>query len=82
MDKLHLTKITIKNKYPTKDQARHIYKKVESGNITDVSTLKQDIEQDQELNKLDDTSRHLNPYRELIVNNAGKIQLYDKWNNG
>ena len=44
------------NKYLTEDQARHIYKKVESGNIINVSTLKQEIDQDQELNKLDDTS--------------------------
>ena len=34
--------------------------------------LKQEIEQDGELNRLDDTSRDINPYRELIVNNAEK----------
>ena len=30
----------------TEDQARHIYKKGESGNIINVSTLKQEIDQD------------------------------------
>ena len=34
--------------------------------------MKQEIDQDQELNRLDDTSRDSNPYRELIVNNAEK----------
>ena len=36
--------------------------------------LKQKIEQDQELSNLDDTSRDINPYRELIVNNAEKME--------
>ena len=64
------------NKYLTEDQARHIYKKVESGNIIDINTLKQGIEQDQELNRLDDTSGDINPYRELIVNNAEEVETF------
>ena len=35
--------------------------------------LKQEIDQDQELNRLYDTSWDVNPYRELIVNNAEKV---------
>ena len=58
----------------TEDQARHIYKKVESGNIINNDTLKQEIDQDQELNRLDDISEDINPYRELIVNNAEKVE--------
>ena len=46
-----------KNKHLSEEQARHVYKKVESGTIININMLKQDIEQDQELNKLDDTSR-------------------------
>ena len=38
-----------------------MYKKVESGNIININTLKQEIEQDQELNNLDDMSRDINP---------------------
>ena len=34
----------------------------------------QEIDQDQELNKLDDTSGDVNHYRELIVNNVEKIE--------
>ena len=34
--------------------------------------MKQEIDQDWGLNRLDYTSRDINPYRELIVNNAEK----------
>ena len=61
------------NKYLTEDQARHVYKKVESGNIININTLKQEIDQEQELNRLDDINRDITPYRELIVNNAEKV---------
>ena len=33
-------------KYLTEDQAKHVYKKVESGNIINVNTLKQEIDKD------------------------------------
>ena len=36
--------------------------------------MRQEVEQDIELDKMDDTSRQENPYRELIVNNTGKIE--------
>ena len=36
--------------------------------------MRQKIDQDIELNKMDDTSGDENPYRELIVNNTGKIE--------
>ena len=35
--------------------------------------MKQEIDQDRELNRLDDTSGDINAYRELIVNNAEKV---------
>ena len=57
-------------------------KKVQSGNIININTLKQEIEQDWELNRLDDTSRDINPYRELMVSNAEKIEVYHKWSSG
>ena len=64
------------NNYLTEEQARHVYKKVESGSIINTDTLQQEIEQEQELNRIDDTSRDVNPYRELIVNNAEKIEPF------
>ena len=37
--------------YLTKEQARHIYKKVETGGIINVDTVKHEIEQEKQLNK-------------------------------
>ena len=36
--------------------------------------MEQEIEQERQLDKMDDTSRETNPYKELIVNNAEKIE--------
>ena len=71
------------NKYLTEEQATHVYKKMESSNIINTNTLKEEIDQDRKLNKLEDTSGDINPYRELIVSNAEKIEtVYHRWNNG
>ena len=58
----------------TEDQAKCIYKKVELGDIINISTMKQEIDQDWELNELDDTGGDINPYRELIVHKAEKVE--------
>ena len=58
----------------TEDLARYIYTKVESDNMIDIDTLNEEINHDQELNRLYDTSRDINPYRELIFNNAEKVE--------
>ena len=36
--------------------------------------IEQEIEQEKQLSKIDDTSRETNPYQELIVNNAEKVE--------
>ena len=36
--------------------------------------MRQEIDQDIELVKMDDTTDDENPYRELLVNNTGKIE--------
>ena len=61
--------------YLTRDQARHIYKKVETGEIINVDTVKHEIEQEKQLSQMDDDSGEVNPYRELVVNNAEKIEM-------
>ena len=63
------------NKYLTEEQARHVYKKIGSSNMININTLKQEIQQDQKLSKIDGASRDINPYTELIVNNAEKIKI-------
>ena len=60
--------------YLTAKQADHIYRKVESGNLININTMRQEIDQNIELDKMDNTSGNDNPHRELIVNNAGKIE--------
>ena len=34
--------------------------------------IEQEIEQERQLDKIDDTNGEINPYKELIVNNAEK----------
>ena len=50
-----------------------MYKKVEMSEMINVSTIQQEMEKEQ-WSKIDDTSVETNPYRELIVNNAEKIE--------
>ena len=58
----------------TREQTRYIYRKVETGEIINTDKIEQEIEQEKQLSKIDDTSREINPYQELIVNNAEKIE--------
>ena len=40
--------------------------------------IQEEIEQEKQLNRMDDRNGEINPYRELIVNNAGKTEsTYD-----
>ena len=50
------------------DQARHIYKKVESENKVNIDAIKQETEAE----KLDDEESEINPYHELITNKVEK----------
>ena len=56
----------------TREQANYIYKKVETGEVINTDTIQQEIEQEEQLNRIDDTNSKINPYQELIANNAGK----------
>ena len=61
-------------RYLTAKQENYVCRKVESGNIINKNMMRQEIDQDIELDKMDDTSSDENLYRELIVNNAGKME--------
>ena len=50
----------------TREQANHVYKKTELGEVINTETLHQELEQERQLNRIDDTSRETNPYKELI----------------
>ena len=60
--------------YLTRDQTKYVYKKVEMGEVINVDMIQQEIEQEKQLNRMDDESGEINPYRELIVNNAEKLE--------
>ena len=64
--------------YLTRDQTKYIYiyiyKKVETGEMINVDKIQQEIEQKKQLNRMDDESGEINPYRELIVNNVEKME--------
>ena len=57
----------------TREQDNYIYKKVEAGEIINTNTIQQEIEQEDQLNRIDDTNGEINPYQELIINNAERI---------
>ena len=51
-----------------KDQARHVYKKVESGSVFNIDIIKQEMDQD--VDWIDDINDEINPYHKIIVNKA------------
>ena len=60
--------------YLTIDHITYIYKKVETGEMVNTDMIQQEREQEKQLGRIDDTSGETNPYKELIVNNAEKIE--------
>ena len=58
----------------TREQANYVYRKVEAGEIINADTIQQEIEQEEQLNRRDDMNVEVNPYQELIVNNAERIE--------
>ena len=58
----------------TREQTKYIYKKTESGEIINTETIQQELEQERQLDRIDDMNGETNPYKELIVNNAEKVE--------
>ena len=48
------------------DQARHLYKKVDSENIVNIYTIKEGIETDK-LDKIDDNNGEINPHHKILT---------------
>ena len=51
----------------TREQTNYIYKKIETGELINMDTIEQEMEQEEQLSKIDNTSGETNPYHELIV---------------
>ena len=58
----------------TREQDNFVLKKAELGEMINSETLQQELEHERQLNRIDDTNGKTNPYEELIVNNADKIE--------
>ena len=71
-----ITYIPDKGKCLTEDQARHIYKKVETDMIINMETMKQEIEDDRVtrngLKEEEEDETESNPYQMAILNKASK----------
>ena len=46
----------------TREQANYVYKKVETGEMINTDTIQQEMEQEEQLNKMDDMNGETNPY--------------------
>ena len=46
----------------TREQANYVYKKVETGEMINTDTIQQEIEQEEQLNRMDDMNRETNPH--------------------
>ena len=57
-----------------REQMKYIYRKVETVEIINTETIEQEMEQEEQLSKIDDTNGETNPYQELVVNNTEKIE--------
>ena len=47
--------------YLTREQASYVYKKTQSGEMINMETIQQELEQERQLNEIDDTNRETNP---------------------
>ena len=67
----------------TPKQTEYVYKKLELGSLINKNTIKEERDPDIELNRIGNNSGDENPCRELIVNNASKIEnmisQMEKW---
>ena len=61
-------------KYLTRDQFNYVYNKAELGKVINTETIQLESEHTRQLNRINDTNGETNPYKELIVNNAEKIE--------
>ena len=59
----------------TPRQTNFIYKKVELGSLINKNTAKEELDADTELDRMDDNNGEENPYRDLVVNNADRVEM-------
>ena len=57
----------------TPQQTNFKYKKVELGSLINKNMIKEELDADVELERMDNNSRGENPHKELIVDNASRV---------
>ena len=60
MDKVEITRPNV-GQFLTREQTNYIYKKAETGEMINTDTIQQEMEQEEQLSKIDDTSGETNP---------------------
>ena len=70
----NVNNITQGVKYLMPKQTKYVYKKVELGSLINKKTIKEEIDLDMELDRVDNDSGDENLYKELIVNNPIKVK--------
>ena len=58
----------------TREQANFVYRKTETGEMINTEILQHELEHEKQLNRKEDTNGNINPYKEMIVSNAEKIE--------
>ena len=61
----------------TREQTRYIYRKVETGGIINTDTIEQEMEQEEQLSKMDDTVTHWKFGYFRKIGDIGKLGQYD-----
>ena len=56
-------------------QTNFIYKKVELGSLINKNTMKEELDADVELYRMDNNNGDKNPYRDLVVNNVDRVEM-------
>ena len=59
----------------TQWQTNFIHKKVELGSLINKNTVKEELDADAELDRMNNNNGDENPYRNLIVNNADRVEM-------
>ena len=56
-------------------QTNFIYKKVELGSLINKNTMKEELDADVELDRMDNNNGDESPYRDLMVNNVNGVEM-------
>ena len=56
-------------------QTNYLYEKVELGSLINKNTMKEELDANAELDRMDNNNGDENPYRDLVVNNVDRVEM-------